>query len=81
MKKRCAFKRLARAIRKRPILAMRYSLSTALYRGNDAEEPSRVTAHKGRARIDFLSLAVSLVALYASCQALILYLKKKRKKK
>ena len=81
MKKRCALKRLARAIRKRPILAMRYNLSTALYRGSDAEEPSHVTSHNGRARIDFLSLAVSLVALCASVKALILYLKKNRKKK
>ena len=81
MAKRSLCKCFAKALKKRPVLALRYRVSTALYSGTDAEAPTRVGAHKGTAKIDFVSLAATLVALRLAWKMLIKYFKKKRKKK
>ena len=81
MKKSCVLKRVARAIKARPVLALRYRYTTALYSGENKEEPSRVTAHKGRVRIDFLSLIATFLTVRVAIAALFKYLKRKRKKK
>ena len=81
MKKNCALKRFARAIKKRPVLALRYRYTTALYCGENKEEPSRVTAHKGRIKIDFLSLIATVIAVRVALKALLKHLQRKRKKK
>ena len=81
MKKNCALKRLARAIKRRPVLALRYRYTTALYCGENKDEPSRVTAHKGRIKIDFLSLLATLLTVRIAIAAIIKHLQRKRKKK
>ena len=80
--KKCGFLRcLARILKKRPILAVRYRCTTALYKGRSAQEPCRVTAHKGRARIDFLGIIAALIAFRLSIKAILRYLKKRLKNK
>ena len=81
MKKKCALKRLVRAIKGRPVLALRYRYTTALYCGDNKEEPSRVTAHKGRIKIDFLSLIATFITVRIALKALIKHLQNKRRKK
>ncbi len=81
MAKKSLCKRFGKALKKRPILAFRYRVTTALYCGKEAEAPTRVGAHKGAAKIDFVAILSALVALRLAWKALIKYCQKKRKKK
>lgn len=76
-----AFKRIARAIRKRPILAIRYRMSTAMFRGKESDSPEWVTAHKGVKRIDFLAIAAALASAWLFLKGVTLCLKRKKRKK
>ncbi len=80
MKKNCVLKRIGRAIKGRPVLALRYRYTTALYSGENKEEPSRVTAHKGRIRIDFLSLIAAFIAVRIALSALVKHLQRKKRR-
>lgn len=73
--------RLGKALRNRPILALRYRVTTALYEGSDAESPSRVGSHKGAAKIDFAAVLAAFITLRIAWVAFKKYWKKKRKKK
>ena len=80
MAKKSLAKCLSRALKKRPILAFRYRVTTALYRGTDSDEPARVTAHKGICKIDFVAIAAALLASRAFFKVLAYWLKKRKKK-
>lgn len=84
MAKKALTKRCAEVLRDRPVLGVRYRVTTALYKGTESEEPRRITAHKGAYKIDFVALFAAVFAsricLKLLFKLLARYIAKKKKK-
>ena len=81
MAKQSLPKRIAKCLKNRPILALRYRIATALYRGTSAKEPERVAAHKGAVKIDFLAFLGAFFTFYLCLKALACKMRKRKNKK
>lgn len=72
---------LAKTVKKRPVLALKYDVSTALFASKKDEEPIKKNAAKADVKIDIVAFLAVLLAFRTALALLSRAVRKKKKKK
>ena len=81
MKKGTLCSALADGLKNRPVFAVRYRVSTAVYRGRLAKDPERVLEGKGTHKIDPIAVFAALATCKLCIKLLVRLIKRKKEKK
>ncbi len=75
------FKTLARTIKKRPAIALRYDSSMALYAAKEDVEPISEKNVKGNMKLDLVTFFTAFAALNIAMHAITCFWRRKKNKK